>query len=186
MPGSQVQGDRAVPTGTLPSSAPGKAGHPNRVHSAVLGGAKELREAGAPCWGLPWRGPDFGGPGGWEGPWDPHLLALLLAVSQEQLQAPEVESEHLLFGDGEEEALEIQASDDVVPDGAALPVVPAEATGLVQPDHLDGCTRGQGWALGAGLVESWALGRAGRRGLTSEGCQVRMLSRSCCFRNFTC
>ena len=25
MPGSQVQGDRAVPRGTLPSSAPGKA-----------------------------------------------------------------------------------------------------------------------------------------------------------------
>ena len=65
MPGSQVQGDRAVPRGTLPSSAPGKAGHPNRVYSEVLGGAEELREAGAQCWGLSWRGPDFGGPGGW-------------------------------------------------------------------------------------------------------------------------
>ena len=52
MPGSQVQGDRAVPRGTFPSSAPGKAGHPNRVYSEVLGGAEELREAGAQCWGL--------------------------------------------------------------------------------------------------------------------------------------
>lgn len=120
------------------------------------------------------------------GPWDPHLLALLLTVSQEQLQAPEVESEQLLFGDGEEEALEIQAPDDVVPDGATLPVVAAEATGLVQPDHLDGCTREQGWAVGVGLMESRGLGRAGRWGLTSEGCHARMLSRSCCFRNFMC
>ena len=103
MPGSQVQGNRTVPRGALPSSAPGKAGRPNRVHSEVLGGAEELGEAvvGAQCWGLPWRRPDFGGPGGWEGPWDPHLLALLLTVLQEQLQAPEVESEYLLFGDGE-------------------------------------------------------------------------------------
>ena len=185
MPGSQVQGDRAVPRGTLPSSAPGKAGHPNRVYSEVLGGAEELREAGAQCWGL-LGGARFRRPRGMGGPWDPHLLALLLTVSQEQLQAPEVESEQLLFGDGEEEALEIQAPDDVVPDGAALPVVAAEATGLVQPDHLDGCTRERGWAVGAGLMESRGLGRAGRWGLTSEGCHMRMLSRSCCFLNFIC
>ena len=98
-----MQGDRTVPRGALPSSAPGKAGRLNRVHSEALGGAEELGEAvvGAQCRRLPWRRPGFGGPGGWEGPWDPHLLALLLTVSQEQLQAAEVESEYLLFGDGE-------------------------------------------------------------------------------------
>lgn len=39
--------------------------------------------------------------------------------------------EQLLSGDGEEEALEVQASDDVVPHGAALVVVATGAVGVV-------------------------------------------------------
>lgn len=184
MPGKPVQ-ETGRPDGHPPLPL-GRQVTPNRVHSEVLGGAEELREAGADAGGCLGGGQICGPGGGWEGPWDPHLLALLLAVSQEQLQAQKLNL-RISCLETEKEALEIQASDDVVPGRAALPVVPAEATGLVQPDHPGWMHERAGLGAGGGdLVESWALGRAGRRGLTSEGCHVRMLSRSCCFRNFTC
>lgn len=56
---------------------------------------------------------------------------------QEQLTAQELIPEQLLFGDREEEVLGVQASDSMVPDRAALPVVKADAVGIAQPDHLD-------------------------------------------------
>ena len=118
-------------------------------------------------------------------PWDPYLLALLLTLLQEQLTALELGPEQLLSGDGEEEAPEVQASDDVEPHGAALAVVAAGAVGVVQPDNLDARERGLGRGCGfEGDLGSEAAGGAG--GLTSGGCHARMLCRSCCFLNFTC
>lgn len=132
-----------------------------------LRGAGRSRGAGGGSGGCPGLGAAL------EGPWDAHLLALPLTVSQEQLQAPEVESEDLLFGDGEQEAPEVQASDDAVPDGAALPVVAAEATGLIQPDHLGVRESGAGWRRQA--RRGRGLGPAGRR-----GSPLTAATRGCC------
>lgn len=68
-------------------------------------------------------------------PWYPPLLVLPLL--QEQLTAQELIPEQLLYGDQEEEVLGVQASDNMVSDRAALPVVKADAVGIAQPDHLD-------------------------------------------------
>lgn len=68
-------------------------------------------------------------------PWYPSLL--VLSLLQEQFTAQELISEQLLFGDREEEVLGVQASDSMVPDRAALPVVKADAVGIAETDHLD-------------------------------------------------
>lgn len=73
----------------------------------------------------------------WEGILDPsHLLTLLLTLPQQQLAVAEFVSEQLLLGHRQEQALEVEASDEVQPHRAALEVMAAEAAGGVEPEHL--------------------------------------------------
>lgn len=65
-----------------------------------------------------------------------HLLALLLALSPQHLAVAELVLEQVLLGGGEEQPLGVQRPDDVVPDGAALPVVAAHSPRHVLSDHL--------------------------------------------------
>lgn len=119
-----------------------------------------------------------------------HLLALLLALSPQHLAVAELVLEQVLLGGGEEQPLGVQRPDDVVPDGAALPVVAAHSPRHVLSDHLweyGGAQRDRAPLPGGHTTQSPpVMPTPGLGTPTSGASQAMMLSASMCLRTSRC
>lgn len=108
-----------------------------------------------------------------------HLLALLLTFLPQQLAVTELVLEQVLLGGREEQPFGVQRPDDIVPDGAALPVVSTHASSHVLPDHLQEHRK-----LG---MPSWAGNTHHGPGTPTSGAShATMLSASIRLRTSTC
>lgn len=108
-----------------------------------------------------------------------HLLALLLTFLPQQLAVTELVLEQVLLGGREEQPFGVQRPDDIVPDGAALPVVSTHASSHVLPDHLQEHRK-----LG---MPSWAGNTHHGPGTPTSGAShATMLSASMRLRTSTC